>query len=395
MKPSFLEISTGMALSPVVAISSLEAIRAGEHPNLFIAEELPLEMIAEGQWIIADMDGTLIGAPGFQKEPTLDESVAKASIFNWLRAGGNLLVITGCETQRTVDRFASFITQDFENALIERRLLLATNGGAMISYFDGARWTEDPNYQNTAIQTRIAISKEHETPLLENALTVINDFYRELRENASIIPERLRNKYEAIIEISRYKHPYDFTIDELNTLNSDMIPRIEIRRAETGEAVQICVIGIPIDLNYDVSKLDLESFGNLVLCKVGVVTHEINIKGVDKALPIRWLQNGQLNYPELIYEKSLAVGDRPNHDDAPLVTAVGAFVSVCEHNNASYIPENLTFQIGHNENGTKQLLDGLLKKAKEFNEIMRQESVIIHTLDDVVEESIYVLSNHS
>ena len=102
---------------------------------------------------------------------------------------------------------------------------------------------------------------------------------------------------------------------------------------------------------------------------------------------------GQPNYPEFIGEKSVAVGDRPNHNDAPLTTAVGAFVSVCENNNASYIPENVTLKIGHNENGTKQLLDGLLEKAKGFNKIKRLEPVIVNTLDEVVQESTNFFSH--
>lgn len=376
---SFIQgVSTGI----VIAISPLQAT---------IPEKLPKEIIAEGQWVVADMDGTLIGAPGYKKEPTLDESAAKEAIFNWLRAGGHLLILTGCETQRTLDRFARFLPQDLENALIERRLILATNGGAIISYFDGERWAEDPIYRDSAIQTKIAISKDNETFLLENAVTVINDFYRELRENESFIPETLRSKYKAITEIARSLHAYDFTFEELDTLNSDIVPRIEIRRAEAGEVVQICIIGIPVDLQYDISKLGLNSMENLDLCKVGV-THEINIKNVDKALPIRWLQKGQLNYPELIKEKSVAIGDRPKHNDAPLTTAVGAFVSVCENNNASYIPENVTLKIGHNEHGTKQLLEGLLKKAQEFSEIERLEPVIVNTLDEVVEDSTHFFS---
>jgi hypothetical protein len=163
------------------------------------------------------MDGTLIGAPGYKKEPTLNESCAQEAIFNWLRAGGHLLVITSCETQRTLDRFARFIPQDLAEALTARRLLLATNGGAIISYFDGERWVEDPSYQDSAIKTRIAISKENEDLLLEHAVTVINDFYRDLRDNLSLIPENLRDKYKAIAEIARSKHAYDFTMQELET----------------------------------------------------------------------------------------------------------------------------------------------------------------------------------
>lgn len=65
------------------------------------------------------MDGTLIGAPGYKKEPTLEESAAKESIFNWLKAGGHLLVITGGETQRSLDRFARFIPSDLKNDKME------------------------------------------------------------------------------------------------------------------------------------------------------------------------------------------------------------------------------------------------------------------------------------
>lgn len=378
---SMILLSKNVFIGLLMAISLLQTAST--------LAELPKEIMGEGQWFIADMDGTLIGAPGYKKEPTLDESIAKEAIFNWLRAGGHLLVLTGCETKRTLERFARFIPQDLEKALIERRLLLATNGGAILSYFDGALWAEDPNYQDSAIQTRIGISKDNENVLLESAVSVINEFYSELRKNESLIPENLREKYKAISEIARSKHPYDFTLEELDTLNSDTVPRIEIRRAATEEVVQICIIGIPSDLNNDISilKLQLDSIGDFDLCQVGV-TLEINIKGVNKALPIDWLHKGQCHYPELIKEKSVAVGDRPKHNDAPLTTAVWAFVSVCENDNASYIPENVTLKIGHNENGTKQLLEGLLEKAKEFNEITRLEPVIAHTLDEVVHESI-------
>lgn len=143
--------------------------------------------------------------------------------------------------------------------------------------------------------------------------------------------------------------------------------------------------GIPAELSYDESKLQLDSFDNLDTCKVGV-TIEINFKGVDKALPVLWLQKGQLGYPELIVEKSVAVGDRPNHNDAPLTIVVGAFFSVCENNTSSYIPTHITRRIGHNESGTKQLLEGLLRRAYEFNDSYRLDSVIPNTLDEVVKE---------
>jgi hypothetical protein len=70
-----------------------------------------------------------------------------------------------------------------------------------------------------------------------------------------------------------------------------------------------------------------------------------------------------------------------------LTQAVGSFVSVCENNSPSYIPANVTLRVGHNEAGTKQVLEGLLKKANEFNEAKKLEPVIINTLDEVVAES--------
>lgn len=350
------------------------------------AKELPKEIIANGQWVVADMDGTLIGAPGYRKALTLDDSVAKDAIFNWLRVGGQLLVLTGAETQKTLNKFARFIPGDLKNALIERRLLLGTNGGATISYFDGSRWTEDCNFQNSAIEGRIAITKENEVALLANAVTVINEFYREVRENESFVPENLKAKCKNIIEIAS-EHHSDFTLEELETLDSNIVPRIEVRRCQSGEIVQMCIIGIYVDLNYDISKLGLDLMENLELGKVNY-THEINIKGVDKALAVRWLQEGQPGYPAFRKELSVGIGDRPNHNDLPLTTAVGSFVSVCENNSSSYIPEHVTLKIGHNEAGTKQLLEGLLNKAHEFNKVKKLEPVIVNTLGEVVQDSI-------
>lgn len=233
--------------------------------------------------------------------------------------------------------------------------------------------------------TRIAISKEIEAFIVENGVKLINNFYRDLRENEALIPEKFRDKYKAIAEIARTKHNYDFTVEELVTLDSDTVPRIEIRRAESGEAVQMSIIGIPVDLKYDTSGLELESFGNLDLCRAGNVSIEISVKNVDKALPIQWLEKGQLNYPDINKEKSVAIGDRANHNDASLVHAAGAFVSVCENNSPSYIPEHVKLRIGHNENGSKKLLEQLLLKAQEFNQMNRLEPVIVNTLEDVVE----------
>lgn len=369
----------GLLLAAITCIGSIHAA---------LVHELPKEIIADGQWIISDMDGTLIGAPGYKKEPTLNESPAKEAIFNWIRAGGHLLVTTGGETQRTHERFSQFFPKDMEQALLEKRLLIATNGGAVISYFDGTRWTEDLNYQNSALATRIALSKENENLILGNAVITINDFYKTLRNNPSIIPDHLKKKYEAINTIANSGHPADFTAEELITLNSDIVPRIEIRRSETNEVVQICIIGIPADLNYDDSKLNLGSFDDLDKCKVGV-TIEINFKGVDKALPVRWLEKGQVGYPLLIGEKSVAIGDRPNHNDAPLTTAVQRFVSVCEYDNANYIPAHVNRKIGHNELGSKLLFEGLLLKANEFNVNHIAEPVIPNTLDEVVKECIH------
>lgn len=361
-------------------------------PIQAIQKELPKEIIAEGQWIIADMDGTLIGAPGYKKEPTLDESVAKEAIFNWLRAGGHLLVTTGGETQRTYERFARFLPEDLKNALTEKRLLLATNGGAVVSYFNGSDWIEDSEYQNTALSSKIGLSKDDEQLILNNAVATINDFYRKLRDDPSFIPDKLKPKYEAIQKIASSRSS-DFTLEELDTLNSDTVPRIEVRRAkETQEVMQICIIGIPSELTYDESMLDLDNFQNLEKCRVGV-TIEINIKGVNKALPVLWLEKGQPSYPNLLREKSVAVGDRPNHNDAPLTSVVGAFVSVCENDNSSYIPSHITRKIGHNELGTKELLQFLLLKANEFDKSGRFDPVIPNGLDEAIEKSKDKLRN--
>lgn len=348
-------------------------------------QKLPAAIIADGQLLVADMDGTLIGAPGHKKEPTLDESVAKEAIFDWLRAGGHMLVTTSGETERTLDRFARFIPKDLEGALVERRLLLATNSGASLLYYDGVRWSEDPNYQAKALPAPISIPDEG--PLVERSVKVINSFFKELRENVSFVPGPLQQRYKPLLDTAK-NHPKDFTLNELDTLNTDMVPRIEIRRALNKKIVQLAVIGIPVDLKYDVSGLGLGV--GVEMCKVGVMTHEINVKGVDKALPIRWLQEDhkdKIGYPKFDMAKSVAIGDRPNHNDASLTKAVRAFVSVCERDQPDYIPAHVTLRIGGNQEGTRKLIIQLLAKADEFAKQKKMEPVLVAALDEAVQAS--------
>jgi hypothetical protein len=374
----------------VVAALSASALPASSH----VVEQLPQSIIADGQWIVADMDGTLIGAPGYKKEPTLEQSAAKEDIFNWLRAGGQLLVLTGCETERTISRFARFIPQDLNRALIERRLLFGTNGGSVLCYYDGSRWTEDVNFLNTAIDGKIAISQQDVKCIVEQGREAINRFYKTLYDDPQYIADRLpesqAKNFNSIIKIAS-ENPNGFSEEELTTLNPDVVPRIEVRKAENANVVQIALIGIPVDLNYDISDLRLKEKPGIKLSKVGM-THEINVTGVDKALIVRWLQEERaekIGYPKFQKEKSLAVGDRPNHNDAPLTTAVGSFVSVCERDNPQYIPEHVKLKIGKNEAGTAELLRRLLLKAEEFLKNDDRQPVIPATVEAVVKESLY------
>ena len=378
---------------PLIQRALVAAIETTPAPHNAV-NRLPESIIANGQWIVADMDGTLIGAPGYKKEPTLEQSVAKEAIFNWLRAGGHLLVLTGCETERTISRFARFIPKDLESALVERRLLLGTNGGSILCYYDGARWTEDVNFLNTAIDSKkIAIPQEDVEYIVEQGAALLNRFYKELCDNPKYIEERLpeaqAKTFSAIVKIAA-EHPNGFTESELTTLNPDVVPRIEVRKAENGNVVQITLIGIPVDLKYDVSELRLDEKPGIELSRVGM-THEINVAGVDKALAVRWLQGERLEkigYPKFEKEKSLAVGDRPSHNDAPLTTAVHAFVSVCERDNAQYIPVHVTLKIGKNEAGTAKLLKGLLSKAETLAQTHDEQPVIPAAVGDVVRESL-------
>lgn len=376
-----------MAVSPVVGTNALFP-----SPDVGI-KQLSKSIIADGQWIVADMDGTLIGAPGYKKEPSLEQSVAKEAIFNWLRAGGHLLVLTGCETDRAISRFARFIPKDLNSALIERRLLFGTNGGSVLCYYDGSRWTEDVNFLNTAIDGGIAIPQQDVQYIVKQGTIVINHFYKALYDNPQYIAERLpevqAKNFGSIIKIAS-EHPNGFSDSELTTLNPDIVPRIEVRKAENGNVVQIALIGIPVDLNYDVSNLQLEEKSGIKLSKVSM-THEINVTGVDKALVVRWLQeerSEKIGYPKFEKEKSLAIGDRPNHNDAPLTTAVHVFVSVCERDNAQYIPEHVKLKIGKNEAGSAELLRRLLSKAEVFATNDDQRPVIPAAVEDVVKESL-------
>lgn len=363
--------SSIMGISATLAMSSLSA-------------KLPNEIIGNGQWIIADMDGTLIGNPSYKKEPTLDESSAKDEILDWLRQGGSLLVVTGNEKIRSIERLTQGIPPDLREALLAKRLLISTNGGALISYYDGVRWTEDTTFQFEALSSPIAI--QNPTLIVDKAVTLINNFYQEIRDNKIELPEHLQKKYPVIFKIAK-EHPQNFTLEELETLNSDIVPRIEVRRSDNNSVVQIAIVGIPGEFDYKVAeKFDLAAFGNLGLDRVGL-THEISVKGVDKALPILWLQQQREGYPKFDKDQSVGIGDRPNHNDLPLTKVVGAFVSVCEYDKPDYIPSHVSLRLGENQLGTKKLIRALLTKAKEFEIKKRYEPVIVCALSEAVENA--------
>ncbi len=360
-----------------VAISQPAAVISKEERSLAPA------IIADGQWIVADMDGTLIAPPGRNVQPTLEESDAKAAIMSWLAAGGHLIVITSCETNRSIDRFAKFIPEKYLN---KGQLVFSSNGGAVLSYYKQGQWVSDQTYLSSAIEGGTVIPSKYLDTLLEKGAEFLNAFYNELRDDPQLLEKELApeeaKRYSSLPAIAQ-NHPAPFTIQELvYDANEHTVPRIEVRRdSGTNEVTQICFMGVPADLKRDTSAIKIEGVENLEFMNVAL-THALQIKGVDKALVVRYLT--QFPQMDIRFDptKSIGIGDRPSQNDAPLAEPglLAGFVSVCERKEPAFHPPHIRLRYGENTKGTARFLNELLERAHELQQRNEYTPVITRFL---------------
>lgn len=105
--------------------------------------------------IIADADGTLWDPPVRDKPPeatNLENSPARASILNYLRAGGVLVVNSGNDPRRTVNRILKGIPELERKELLSRIAVAAAGGHTLMTLDSEGHIHEVPGYREQALK---------------------------------------------------------------------------------------------------------------------------------------------------------------------------------------------------------------------------------------------------
>lgn len=351
-------------------------------------QQLPDEIVKNGQYIVTDLDGTILNLFNGKYEPGLDESPSQGPLLEWLNLGGRVVAITGNDLSRTIDRFFSHIPQELR---ANNQVIIAANGGSALYGTDSdGNLVEDRDYREKGLNGRSTIiATDHVDKLVNAGAKIINEFYATVRENPEYVTTNLSKKFHWINKVASGRQE-DYSLSELLTNETNVVPRIELRaivdenlQPDPELITQVALIGIPYEQEIPTEELfaegaDEESLG-LSIKRDGVTT-EINVKGMDKSVPVRWIVNSD-DY-DLDPTVSFSMGDKPDVNDRPLMELqerLGMpFVSVSKK--SEVVPEGV-YHIGGNTEGSAKLLQELVSQAKDMDELT---PVIPAKLDKVV-----------
>ena len=99
-------------------------------------------------FLCVDGDGTIYAGPKQDKFPLLEESECCYLIKKYLEYGGVLVLISGNEIKRTINRIETVISEDLRN-----RVIVYANGSAdMVIGNNKGEWKEYKDYSNNALK---------------------------------------------------------------------------------------------------------------------------------------------------------------------------------------------------------------------------------------------------
>lgn len=285
------------------------------------------QAVKEGHYIVADMDGTLIGAP-FKSypqkgnDPILLDSPCYEPLVKWLSLGGRVMLISGNEAERTKKRFFDYLPRNLRK---DGRVIMVGSGGAVFCFSDNVGdLVEDAEYKENF---SLIIPDDVAEIIVTRMQKHINDYFLNLERETSfpafwsyIIDNRSGDK---------------FTLDELITNAPDVLPRIEVRRSfDQKDIVQIVLYGVPGNRPFNLTKDEFECEGLKLDIIQGGVTLIVNSEFANKKTPLLWmLKSTKYGFnPRYAY----AIGDNPNRNDKPMLEFAKennmSFISVCEKN---------------------------------------------------------------
>lgn len=289
--------------------------------------------------LVADGDGTLYGAPT-DVDPELDTSPARDPLIAWLKPGNKLLLVTGGDYPLVMKRFVRHIPLE-----LHRHVTVSANGGATLYRpASTGELVEDREYT-----TQCIIPDQTVPRVIEVGTVIIGEFMRRVKTDPITREDLLTNiggRWKFLVPIA---DEYVHIPGRLISMDSQLVPRIEVRKVD-GAVLQIGIVGIPSGF----SREYIARFGDQGLLTFAPIslTIEVTRTGVNKTRP--------LNYLAIDPGKSIAVGDSPHENDAPLTRYEVRgfkmpFVSVCGR--PEKVPESCReLHIGRNMEGTADLL---------------------------------------
>ena len=176
-------------------------------------------------WVVADMDGTLVGKPGRTSDgdyaaPLLDASPVFEPLVQWLELGGNLLVVTSDDGNwpiRKVWRCLPLKYRTVSSAAAPRRVALCTSDGAALFHGDAeGNLVEDPVYRLTGSGGSVCTLDAATQPaILELAREMFTAFLLDLAAHPLLLESldsATRKDYTALFE--RLQEEVDGTREE-------------------------------------------------------------------------------------------------------------------------------------------------------------------------------------
>lgn len=353
-------------------------------------------------WIVADMDGTLVGLPGFvakgkYKAPTLAESPCLQPLCRWLRAGGRLLVVTSDDGDGPVRR----VLQHLPPELLPRVLFSTSDGAALFHCTQGGDLVEAAGYGTDYCLKSDATYLQ---AVYDIARKMHIAFFRDLSADPDLLAsldDTLRSGYDGVL---RAIAKGETSVEQAVTHETMLLPgRVKsfgtlVTRKQAGPSshwvkipddkpvgggggtrpaelpvgwtdarwadfersccpdliaplTSVTLLGMPRHVSERYCNLvakDLEEL-NLVASRA---PNSVWIKrpGVDKGVPVRWLLQA-FAAEGLTAHDIVAFGDMPLGNDAPLAsfgTAGMPFISVGADPPSEAA---LGFHVGRNERG--------------------------------------------
>lgn len=367
-------------------------------------------------WVVADMDGTLVGLPGFvsrgrYEAPTLAQSACRQPLRRWLRAGGRLLVVTSDDGDGPFRRILS----DMPPELLPRVMFSTSDGAAL---FDCQPSGELVAAEGYGTDYCLRPEPEYLQSVYNIALKMHRAFLHDLASDPGLfasLDDTLRAGYSAVLgSVARGETSFE----EAVTTDTMLLPgRVKtfgtlVTRKQAGPSshwVKIpddAAVGggggvIPAELPKNWTKARYEAFErtccpNLVapftcvillgmphhvseryvqlvaadLAELGLTASRapnsvwIKRPGVGKSVPVHWLLQSAA-FGGFAPEDAIAFGDMPLGNDAPLASFSSQgmpFVSVGS-DAAAEGPRR--FHVGGNERGMAAVLSVLAEALEE------------------------------